>query len=205
MKKLSFLLILFILLSICVHFYPALTMWDRSVIFFVQDKLSFMPLWIPMLPDCILYTIMIIVPLLSFGIFFIRKRLYYDLVFFCSIPLVTFLLNCVIKPCFRRERPPLWMQISEVHPESYSYVSSHSLVTICLWGMVIWYLNKYCENPVLRNVGFLISVLWILFVGLSRIWLGVHNPTDVLGAYILGGILLLFYIKLVKSKLIKSV
>lgn len=194
MKKIFSLLILFIILTVLIISCPIITEWDRSIIILIQQKLSFLPLWLPMLPDCILYTAMIILPLVGFGVFFVKKRFWKDLILFYSVPLVTFLLNCVIKPIIHRSRPPLELQISEIHPESFSYVSSHSLVTICLWGMVIFYLNKYCKNQILKNVGVIIAILWILFVGLSRIWLGVHNPTDVLGAYILGFMLLNLYV-----------
>lgn len=194
MKKIFSLLILFIILTVLIISCPIITEWDRSIIILIQQKLSFLPLWLPMLPDCILYTAMIILPLVGFGVFFVKKRFWKDLILFYSVPLVTFLLNCVIKPIIHRSRPPLELQISEIHPESFSYVSSHSLVTICLWGMVIFYLNKYCKNRILKNVGLIIAILWILFVGLSRIWLGVHNPTDVLGAYILGFMLLNLYV-----------
>ena len=194
MKKIFSLLILFIILTVLIITCPIITEWDRCIIILIQQKLSFLPLWLPMLPDCILYTAMIILPLVGFGVFFVKKRFWKDLILFYSVPLVTFLLNCVIKPIIHRSRPPLELQISEIHPESFSYVSSHSLVTICLWGMVIFYLNKYCKNQILKNVGVIIAILWILFVGLSRIWLGVHNPTDVLGAYILGFMLLNLYV-----------
>lgn len=152
-----------------------------------------------MLPDCILYTTMIVLPLVGFGIFFVKKRLWIDLICIYSIPLITFLLNCIIKPIIKRERPPIELQITTIHPDSFSYVSSHSLVTICLWGMVIWYLYKYCTNKKFQILGYSISILWIIFVGFSRIWLGVHNPTDILGAYILGAILLCLYVSGVKN------
>ena len=150
-----------------------------------------------MLPDCILYTVMIIIPLTAFAIFFIKRKLWKDLIFLFSIPLITFLLNCIIKPLIKRPRPPIELQITGIHPDSYSYVSSHSLVTFCLWGMVIFYLYKYSKNQTFKISGTMIALIWILFVGLSRVWLGVHNPTDVLGAYILGLFLLSIYVKFI--------
>ena len=197
LRKIIFFAVLFLLLTFAVSFCPVVTQWDRSLILFVQNHLSFLPLWLPMLPDCILYMVMIIIPLLGFGIYFIKKCLWKDLIIFCSVPLVTFLLNCILKPLIHRVRPPLEFQITDIHPDSFSYVSSHSLVTICLWGLVLFYLNKYCKNRVLKILLISVSVLWILFVGLSRVWIGVHNPTDVLGAYLLGLTLLCVYIKFV--------
>ena len=197
LRKIIFFAVLFLLLTFAVSFCPVVTQWDRSLILFVQNHLSFLPSWMPMLPDCILYMVMIIIPLLGFGIYFIKKCLWKDLIIFCSVPLVTFLLNCILKPLIHRVRPPLEFQITDIHPDSFSYVSSHSLVTICLWGMVIFYLNKYCQNRFLKSLLIPVAVLWILFVGLSRVWIGVHNPTDVLGAYLLGLTLLCVYIKFV--------
>ncbi len=164
----------------------------------LQEILKNIPLWIALLPDCKLYSIMIVLPLVIFGIWFLKRKEYKSIVYFYSIPLVTFLLNCIIKPLVHRARPPYEMQIA-IHPESFSYVSSHSLVTFCLWGIIIYFINKYCKNRVLRYAGIVFAIIWILFVGISRIWLGVHNPTDVIGAYLLGLALLSVYTKLFKK------
>ena len=196
LRKIIILAAIFLLLTSLIIFCPVVTQWDRSLIMFVQNHLSFLPLWIPMLPDCILYSIMILIPIAGFGIFFIKNRLWKDLILFSSVPLVTFLLNCILKPLIHRSRPPMEYQITSIHPDSFSYVSSHSLVTICLWGMVIFYLNKYCTNRVLKIVVISVSTVWILFVGLSRVWLGVHNPTDVIGAYVLGLTLINIYLNI---------
>lgn len=196
MKKIYFLFVTFLILLILINSCPVITDWDRSLIVFVQQKLSFLPLIIPILPDCILYSMMIVIPLIGFGVFFFWKKMYVDLLCLFSVPLVTFLLNCVIKPIVKRPRPPMELQITSIHPDSFSFVSSHSLVTICLWGMVVWYLHKYCHNKYLKVIGYVIAIFWILFVGLSRIWIGVHNPSDVIGAYLLGILLLLVYNKI---------
>ena len=57
-------------------------------------------------------------------------------------------------------------------------------------------IHKYCKNSVWQYVGIILAVIWILLVGISRIWLGVHNLTDVIGAYLLGLFLLSIYTKL---------
>ena len=195
MKKTLLLFAIFIIFSITSITCPIIELWDRVFILHLQEMLKNIPLWIALLPDCKLYSIMIVLPLIIFGIWFLKRKEYKSIVYFCSIPLVTFLLNCIIKPLVHRARPPYEMQIA-IHPDSFSYVSSHSLVTICLWGMVIYFINKYCNNQVLKIAGIIFSSLWILFVGVSRIWLGVHHLTDVIGAYLLGLFLLSCYIKI---------
>lgn len=195
MKKSLLLFAIFIIFSIIVETCPIIDLWDKAFILHLQGVLKNLPLWIPLLPDCKLYSIMIALPLVVGSIWFFKKRDYKSIVFLCSIPLVTFLLNCIIKPLVHRPRPPFEMQLA-IHPHSFSYVSSHSLVTMCLWGMVIYFISKYCKNKALKVLGIMISILWILFVGISRIWLGVHNLTDVIGAYLLGVFLLSIYTKL---------
>ena len=195
MKKSLLLLAIFIIFSIIVKSCPIIDLWDKAFILHLQGVLKNLPLWIPLLPDCKLYSIMIALPLIVGSILFFQKKEYKSIVFLYSIPLVTFLLNCIIKPLIHRPRPPFEMQLV-IHPHSFSYVSSHSLVTICLWGMVIYFIHKYCKNKIWLFVGIILSIIWILFVGISRIWLGVHNPTDVIGAYLLGVFLLSIYTKL---------
>lgn len=195
MRKSLLLLAIFIIFSIIMKTCPIIDLWDKAFILHLQGVLKNLPLWIPLLPDCKLYSVMIALPLIVGSIWFFNKKEYKSIVFLCSIPLVTFLLNCIIKPLVHRARPSFEMQLA-IHPHSFSYVSSHSLVTLCLWGMVIYFISKYCKNKALKVLGIMISILWILFVGISRIWLGVHNPTDVIGAYLLGVFLLSIYTKL---------
>ena len=192
MKKSIILFLVFLIYTFFIITCPAITEWDKGLISFIQSKLSILPLWIPVLPDCILYTIMIIIPFLIFGIYFYKKRKYMDMVFLASIPLDAFILNIILKHLVHRVRPLQEFQLI-IHPHSFSYVSSHSLVTACLWGLVIFYIIKYCKNNILKYLGITISTLWILFVGLSRVWIGVHYPTDVLGAYLLASCILLLY------------
>lgn len=195
MKKTIILLILFVIYTIIIKICPVITMWDKLIIVETQKIFSGLPLYLPLLPDCKLYSLMIAVPIIAGSVYFLRKKEWLKAGFICSVPLVTFLLNCIVKPVIHRSRPPFELQ-QLIHPHSFSYVSSHSLVTMALYGIVIYYFYKYCPNKVVKYSVITISILWILFVGLSRIWLGVHYPTDVLGAYILGFILLTFYSKI---------
>ncbi|MGN0014686.1 MAG: phosphatase PAP2 family protein [Candidatus Gastranaerophilaceae bacterium] len=195
MKKIFITITLFVIYSVVINFCPLITQCDRSFIVIIQKILSIFPVSIALLPDCILYSTLIVLPLLFCTYWGLRKKYYADTVIILSVPLITFILNCIIKPLIKRPRPPYELQLS-VHPDSFSYVSSHSLVTICLWGMIVFYFYKYCPYKKINIAVAVFSTAWTLFVGLSRIWLGVHNPTDVIGAYFLGLILIYLYILL---------
>ena len=197
MKKILFLLILlFIILTVFVCFCPILNQWDKNVIVLVQEKLKDVPTWIPMLLDCKLYSISIIIPILIGIVYFFRQYLFIDVLLFAVSPVVPFLFNHIFKELIQRPRPPYELQM--VHPDSFSYVSSHTLISFCLWGLVIFYLKKYCQNRILKSLGIIFAILWIFAIGLSRIWLGVHYPSDVIGAYIVGSIILILHIKIIK-------
>ena len=91
-------------------------------------------------------------------------------------------LSDALKLVFRRARPPHWI----VHHEtSYSYSSGHatlSLVVYGLWAFFIW--RSELPKPV-RLVASGALVLWTLGVGWSRLSLGAHYLSDVIGGYLL--------------------
>lgn len=197
MKKIIFLIVLFLIYSAIICFCPVVTQWDRNIIMAVQDLLKNIPLWIPMLLDTQLYATCLVLPLIIGFAFFFRKLLLIDVILFSSAPLVAYILNSIIKVIVQRPRPPIELQIA-VHPSNFSFVSSHTFITCSLWGLVIYYLIKYCSNKYIKYIGIFFSILWMGFVGFSRIWLGVHNPTDVFGGYFLAVILLMVYIKIIR-------
>jgi undecaprenyl-diphosphatase len=93
------------------------------------------------------------------------------------------LLNLAAKHVFARVRPSLWESIA---PETtFSFPSGHAMGSITLaWVVVLlwWQL----ESPRARVFRWPVAVLALLFtlaVGLSRIYLGVHYPSDILAGW----------------------
>lgn len=198
MKKIIVLIILFIIYAVIVNTCPAVTQWDRSVILAVQDMLKDLPVTIPDSAGGWLYKCGIYIPLIAGIIYFFRKYLLIDIILFSSAPALGYILNkFIIKNIVGRPRPPFDMQLI-AHKTSFSFASNHTVVTSVLWGLVIYYLLKYCKNKILKICGITFSGLWIIFEGFSRVWLGVHYPTDVIGGYLLALILILVYIKLIR-------
>lgn len=110
----------------------------------------------------------------------------------------SYLLNNILKLIFRRDRPSMYNIITE---KGYSFPSGHSMVSFAYYGLLIYLIFKYIDNKVLKYI--LISILTtiILLVGISRIYLGVHYTTDVLGGYIFGLLYLIIFINYIEKYL----
>lgn len=82
-----------------------------------------------------------------------------------------------------RERPTLEHLVTE---HSYSFPSGHSTGSMVLYGTLIFLLPIFIQNKtLLHSLQFFLG-LFILSIGVSRIFIGVHFPSDVLGGFSLG-------------------
>jgi undecaprenyl-diphosphatase len=86
-----------------------------------------------------------------------------------------------LKYAFHRLRPEPFFGIA---PESYSFPSGHVLFSCCLYAVLASALASHTRSGVLRVFIWFVALLLATAIGLSRIYLGVHYPSDVLGGYI---------------------
>ncbi|OUL17891.1 hypothetical protein BV372_34445 [Nostoc sp. T09] len=91
-------------------------------------------------------------------------------------------LNYALKVLFGRARPALWERI--IHVGHHSFPSGHAMVSIVIYGFISYILVK--QFPQWRKQISALSVVLILAIGFSRLYLGVHWPTDVLAGYAIG-------------------
>ncbi|HZK12087.1 MAG TPA: phosphatase PAP2 family protein [Atribacterota bacterium] len=111
--------------------------------------------------------------------------------------LLSLYVNSGVKEIFQQPRPfDIVPEIQKAHAYGYGFPSGHAQSSMVVWGSIaIAYWKKQIWIRYL-------SVLLILLIGFSRIYLGVHFPTDVLGGWLLGGLILgLSYFIFLKIKL----
>ena len=92
------------------------------------------------------------------------------------------ILNQGLKLVFVRPRPQLWPHLIVEH--SYSYPSGHALGSAVLYGFLAVLLAR--EYPRYRVGIYSIAILLVAAIGLSRLFLGVHYPTDIIAGYAVG-------------------
>ncbi len=115
------------------------------------------------------------------GLLWQRRRV--DALLLTVVVLFTFTV-LALKPIVGRPRPDY--AIIEPVPPGLGFPSGHATFAILLGGILIWLTWQYVEEPwVRRGLAALLAVL-ILGVGISRVYLGVHWPSDVLGGYLYG-------------------
>ncbi|MBP1904034.1 undecaprenyl-diphosphatase [Paenibacillus turicensis] len=94
------------------------------------------------------------------------------------------LLNVLLKLKFSRQRPTLHRLIEET---GYSFPSGHSMAAFTLYFTIAFLIWKHMPNTFSRVLTILVSAFLIVIIGVSRIYLGVHFPSDVVGGYFISG------------------
>jgi hypothetical protein len=94
------------------------------------------------------------------------------------------IINTVLKNIFRRQRP-IEMARRIKLPRSHSFPSGHSLLSAATYPIVAHHLVERQSLPV-QAVAHTLAGMIILSVGFSRVYFGVHFPSDVLGGFAAG-------------------
>lgn len=106
-------------------------------------------------------------------------------------------INQAIKHIVRRPRPNVLRLVEE---DGYSFPSGHSMVSMAFYGIIIYLVYKNVTNKYLKWSLITLLSLLILSIGFSRIYVGVHYFTDVVGGFLLGLAYLIIYINIYNKK-----
>jgi len=108
------------------------------------------------------------------------------------------LLNVILKLIFERARPDLWEQL--IVETSFSFPSGHAMISAALALSVIF----VCWSTKYRWPVLVIGSLFILIIGLSRLYLGVHYPTDIVAGWVVSAAWLSAVVVIVNAKQLRK-
>jgi undecaprenyl-diphosphatase len=95
-------------------------------------------------------------------------------------------LNEVMKLHFKRSRPELpW---AFVHEHSFSFPSGHSVLAMVMYGVIVYKTQDKLRSKWARAALMVRAFLMVVGIGVSRVYLGVHYPSDVAGGYFVGAV-----------------
>jgi undecaprenyl-diphosphatase len=91
-----------------------------------------------------------------------------------------------IKVVIGRDRPARWHQaLSE---SGFAFPSGHSASALVGWALVAWLVCRLTTNRTVQATAWVAAGMLTVAVGLSRTYLGVHYPSDVIGGWVLGAV-----------------
>lgn len=177
-------LLIFISISFLVYKNSVISDIEVNIIKFIQSSLKGIALSIPKTITYFghekywLYTVIFVS-----GMLFAHKRFISLIVFALSLPCSEYIYS-FFKSLIERPRPPIDLRLIEIG--KYSFPSGHSTLSMVTYGLLIYFVCKYVQNKILKSFLITLLTLLIISIGFTRVWLGVHFPTDVIGGFALG-------------------
>lgn len=107
-----------------------------------------------------------------------------ELLFLAAGVLGSVMLNTILKVLFQRARPEIHRIIEE---NGYSFPSGHSMTVFSMYAALTFLVWTHVPSRLGRILLIVLSSLLIVAIGTSRIYLGVHYPSDVVGGYFMSG------------------
>lgn len=156
---------------------------------FINDNLTYLIKFITFLGSA---TAVIVVTILSL---IILKNKKIGICMIVNLIVIT-LFQYILKFLIARPRP---VGINLIEEKNFSFPSGHSLTAMAFYGFVIYLIYKY--NLKYKNIYIILLVLLILLIGLSRVYLGVHYTTDILGGFSFSMFYLIIYTNIIKDKI----
>jgi undecaprenyl-diphosphatase len=114
----------------------------------------------------------------------LARRQYHALALLLGATLGGRLMNVVLKAYFARPRPDLALHLTEVR--SMSFPSGHAMDSAVIYRTMAALLARFVQPRNLKVYFLGLAAVLTVMIGLSRVYLGVHYPSDVLAGWVAG-------------------
>ncbi len=181
-KKISYIisaisLLLFTIVMILV-LNNSITLFDNTIYnFLISKRCDFLDTYfktITKLGNTVPVLLIVIILLIT-----LNKK---DKILLGTSAVLSVVINTILKNIVERPRPDHLRLITQ---GGYSFPSGHAMISICVYGTLIYIINKNIKNKLLKTLLTILLLIIIISIGLSRIYVGVHYPSDILGGYLL--------------------
>ncbi|HET8574807.1 MAG TPA: phosphatase PAP2 family protein [Candidatus Paceibacterota bacterium] len=132
-------------------------------------------------------------------ILFSQKERYRNIVVLVMSVIPTEIVVFLLKLFFPRERPPF--HTYSAFTKMSSFPSGHAAIAVSFYGMLLYVLLKNETRLKKRRLLKISGVLFIFSIGFSRIYLGVHYPSDVAAGFVVGSFFLSLAILIAEKKI----
>lgn len=127
-------------------------------------------------------------------LFILKDKKRYTFALFLNLGL-TALLNLSLKYIFARERPDMAQRL--IFETGYSFPSGHAMFSVAFYGFLIFLLSKMNVKKSTRipiDIGLVVIIIGVCF---SRIYLGVHYFSDIIGGILISTTYLIIFVYLI--------
>jgi len=182
-------LVLFGLLSYLAYRLPSfpgdinISLWlqstDTSFLTSIMAGVSFIGSLIPAAIIVVLVVIFLAVT---------KKKL--EPLFIASATLISAFIYRLLKFVIARPRPDSEIIRVLVDNNEASFPSGHTVYAVVFYGLLFYLMPRFIRQPAAVGIVRTVLLILIILTGISRVYLGAHWPSDVLGGFLLGGLLL---------------
>ncbi|MCR4322662.1 MAG: phosphatase PAP2 family protein [Candidatus Azambacteria bacterium] len=109
-------------------------------------------------------------------------------------------VTVVMKWVLERPRPSGFQALME---HTFSFPSGHAALSLAFFGILVYFLIRHTSRRSLQVFAVLVGGMIIIAIGVSRVYLGVHWPSDVVGSYVLVGLWLAIVIRQMERKCVE--
>ena len=184
LTKGSFALLLFVILGYMVKFYPEqLVGFDNPIQTWLRGDLPAALTIFFKLVTSFIDPMGIIIWVSALVLFFLYKNWKLEAALLAGNLVLHGILIKLIKLVYQRSRPSILHLVEE---GGYSFPSGHAMATAIVVGTLIIIVQQRMQNQQIKRLVQGLLLLFILTIMASRVYLGVHYPTDVIGGALMG-------------------